>query len=70
MHNNGIIITKEFISHWNTEWLRGSVGRAKKHFGYIFVKSNEIVVRNPTSKLFFLLLLSLLLHVVCCLVCV
>ena len=54
MHINGIIITKQFISHWNSKWLRGSVGRAHIHISYIFLKSNkEIVVRNPKSKIFF-----------------
>ena len=50
MHINGIIITKQFISHWNFKRLRGSVGRAHIHFGYIFLKSNEkIVVKTPKS---------------------
>ena len=67
MHNKGIIITKQFISHWNSKWLRGSVGRAHIHTGYIFLKSNEeIVVQNPKSKIFFFLLL----YIVCCFVCV
>ena len=53
MHINGIIITKQFISHWNFKRLRGSVGRAHIHFGYIFLKSNEkIVVKNPKSTFF------------------
>ena len=48
MHINGIIITKEFISHWFSKWIRGLVGRVHIHTGYIFLKSNEeIVVRNP-----------------------
>ena len=65
MHIYGIIITKEFISHRNSKWLRGSVGRAHMYVGYIFLKSNEeMVVRNPKSKIFFLLC------IVCCLVCV
>ena len=54
MHINGIIMTKEFISRSNSKWLRGSVGKAHIHIGYIFLKSNgEIVVRNPKSKTFF-----------------
>ena len=55
MHINGIIITKEFISHWNSKWLRDSVGRAHILIDYIFLKSNieEIVVRNPKSKILF-----------------
>ena len=54
MHINGITITKEFISHWNSKWLRGSVGRAHIHIGHIFLKSKkEIVVGNPKSKIFF-----------------
>ena len=56
MHINGILITKEFISHWISKWLRGSVIRAHIHIGYIFLKSNEeIVVRNPKSKIFFVI---------------
>ena len=51
---NGIIITKQFISHCNFKRLRGSVGRAHIHIGYIFLKSNEeIVVRHPKSNIFF-----------------
>ena len=51
MHTNGIIITKQFISHWNFKRLRGSVGRALIHVCYIFLKSNEeIVVQSPKSK--------------------
>ena len=54
MHINGIIITKQFISPWNSKWLLGSVGRVHIHIGYIFLKSNEeIVVRNPKPKIFF-----------------
>ena len=54
MHFNGIIITYQFISHWNSTRLGGSVGRAHIHFGYIFLESNEeIVVRNPKSTIFF-----------------
>ena len=54
MHINGIIITKQFISHNNSKWLRGSVGKAHIHIRYIFLKRNEgIVVRNPKSKTFF-----------------
>ena len=34
MHINGIIITKQFISHWNSKRLGGSVGRAHIHVGY------------------------------------
>ena len=64
MHNNGMIITNQFISHRNYQLLRGSVDRAHIHFGYFFLKSNEeIVVRNPSSKCF-------LLYIVWCLVCV
>ena len=64
MHNNGMIITNQFISHLNSKLLHGSVGRAHIHVGYFFLKSNEeIVVRNPTSKFF-------LLYIVWCLVCV
>ena len=37
MHINGIIITKEFISHRNSKWFRGSVGRAHMYVGYIFI---------------------------------
>ena len=52
MHNNGITVL--FISHSNFKRLRGSVGRAHIHIGYIFLKSNEeIVVRIPKSKIFF-----------------
>ena len=66
MQNNGKIITKQFISYWNSKRLRGSVGRAHIHIGYIILKSNEeILVRNPKSKIFFFLLL---LYIVCCLV--
>ena len=46
MHINGIMITKQFISQLNFKRLRGSVGRAYVHVGYI-VKLNikeEIVV--------------------------
>ena len=54
MHINGIIITKQFISHKNSKWLRGSVGKAHIHIRYIFLKRNEeIVVRNSKSKTFF-----------------
>ena len=54
MHINGIIITKEFTSHRNSKWFRGSVGRAHMYVGYIFLKSNEkIVVRKPKSTIFF-----------------
>ena len=50
MHINGIIITKQFIPHRISKWLRDSVGKV----GYIFLKSNEeIVVRNPKPKIFF-----------------
>ena len=56
MHINGIIITKEFISHRNSKWFRGSVGRAHMYVGYIFLMSNEeIVVRKPKSKIFFIM---------------
>ena len=66
MHINGIIITKQFISNWNSKRLRGSVGRAHIHVGYIFLNNNEeIVVRNPKSTIFFFKL-----YIVCCLVCV
>ena len=54
MHINGIMMTKQFISQGNFKRLRGSVGRAHVHVGYIFLNSNEeIVVRNPKSKIFF-----------------
>ena len=54
MHINGIIITKQFISHRSFKRLRGSVGRAHIHFGYIFLKSNEkIVVKTPKSLFFY-----------------
>ena len=55
MHINGIIISKQYISHLNFKRLRVSVGRAHiVHVSYIFLKSNEeIVVRNPKSKIFF-----------------
>ena len=58
MHINGIMITKQFISQWNFKRLRGPVGRAHDvHVGYIFLNSDEeIVVRNPKSKIFFFLL--------------
>ena len=53
MHINGILITKEFVSHWNHKWLRGSVGMAHILFGFVFLKGCEaIVVRNPKSKMF------------------
>ena len=56
MHINGIMIPKPFISQGNFKRLRGSVGRAHVHVDYIFLNSNEeIVVRNPKSKIFFLL---------------
>ena len=57
MHINGIMITKPFISQGNFKRLRGPVGMAHDvHVGYIFLNSNEeIVVRNPKSKIFFLL---------------
>ena len=64
MHINGIMITKQFITRRNFKWLRASVGRAHVHVGYIFLNSNEeIVVRNPKSKIFFIIysLLSCLL---------
>ena len=60
MHINGINITNQLISHWNSKPFRGSVGRAHIHVGYIFLKSNEeIVVRNPKSTIF-LIIYSLL----------
>ena len=63
MHINGIIIIKQLISRWNFKRTRGSVGRPHVHVGYIFLNSNEeIVVRNPKSKIF-------LLYIVCCLIC-
>ena len=56
MHINGIIITKEFIS----------VGKAHIHICYMFLKRNkEIVVRNPKSKIFFLLCILYCLVGVC-----
>ena len=63
MHINGITISKQYISHLKFKRLRGSVGRAHIHVGYIFLSNEEIVVRNPKSKIFFLL------HIICCLVC-
>ena len=66
MHNNGIIITKQFISHWNSKWLRGSVGRAHIHIGYSFLKRNEeLVVRNPKSKIFFSIIKKSVLSCLC-----
>ena len=56
MHINGIMITKQLIKQRNFKWLRGSVGRAHVHVGYIFLNSyEEIVVRNPKSKIFFII---------------
>ena len=56
MYIIGIMITKQFISRGNFKRLRGSVGRAHVHVGYIFLNSNEeIVVRNPKSKIFFII---------------
>ena len=56
MHINGMIITKEFISQWNSKCLRGVVGRAHIHIGYMFLKSyEEIVVRNPKSNIVFII---------------
>ena len=61
MHINGIIITKPFISQGNFKRFRGSVGRAHVHVGYIFLNSNkEIVVRNPKSKIFFIIIVCYL----------
>ena len=47
MHINGIMITKQFISQRNCKRLRGSVGRAHVHIGYIFLIVMKRVVRNP-----------------------
>ena len=45
----------------NFKRLRGSVGRAHMHIGYIFLNSNEeIVVRNPKSKINVFIIYSLL----------
>ena len=64
IHINGINISKQVISHWNSKRLGGSVRRAHINVGYIFLKGNEeIVVRNPKSTIFFLL------YIFCCLVC-
>ena len=55
MHINGIIITKEFISHRNHKRLRGSVGKAHIHISYMFLKSNEEIdfeTQNQRSFLF------------------
>ena len=54
MHINSIIITKQFISHWNLNgFVAQSVG-VHIHVGYMFLKSNkQIVFRNPKSKIFF-----------------
>ena len=61
MHINGIIKTKQFITHRNSKWLHSSVGKAHIHVGYIFLRSNEeIVVQNPKSKNFFFIMYSLL----------
>ena len=68
MHINGIIITKQFISHWNSKWLRGSIGRTHIHIGYIFLKSNEeIVVRNPKSKIFIIIIIIIIISALSCL---
>ena len=68
MHNNGKIITKQFISHWISKSLRGSVGRAHMHIGFIFLKSNEeIVVRNPESKIFFIINIIIIYSLLSCL---
>ena len=54
MHIKCIIITKQIISHWKSK----SFGRTHIHIGYIFLKSNEeIVVRNPKSKIFFFIVI-------------
>ena len=64
MNINGIMITKQFISQYNFKRLRGSVGRAHVHVGYIFFNSNEeIVVSNSKIKDFFLI------YILFCLVC-
>ena len=56
MHDNGMIITNQFISHRNYKLLRGSVSRAHIHVCYIFLKSNEeIMVRNQTSSYIFII---------------
>ena len=65
MHINGIMMTKQFISKGKFKRLRGSVGRAHVHVGYIFLNSNEkIVVRNPKSKIFFFIIIVC--YLVCC----
>ena len=54
MHINGIIITKQFISHLNSKQLSDSVGRVHILVGYTFLNSNEeIVVQNPKLTIFF-----------------
>ena len=48
------------------KFLRGSVGSVHVHFGYIILNSNEErAVRNPKSKIFFMIysLLSCLLRI-------
>ena len=60
MHINGKIITKQFISCWNSKWLSGSVGRAHIYTAYIFWKSNEeIVVQTQNQRSFFFIIYSL-----------
>ena len=63
MHINGIMMTKQFISQGNFKRLRGSVGRAHVHVGYIFLNSNEeIVVEIQNQRYFFTI-------IVCYLIC-
>ena len=58
-------MTKQFISQGNFIRLRGSVGRAHVHVGYIFLNSSEdIVVRNPKSKILFFIIIVC--YLVCC----
>ena len=64
MHTNGIMMTKQFISQGNFKRLRGSVGRVHVQVGCIFLNRNEeIVVRNPKSKIFFIIIVC---YLVCC----
>ena len=61
MNINSIMITKQFIIYitLKLKQLRGSVGKAHIHVGYIFLNSNEeIVVRNPKYKIYFFIIYS------------
>ena len=61
MHINGIMITNQCISNGNFKRLRGSVGRVHILIGNIFLNSNEeIVVRDPKSKIYVFILYSFL----------